>query len=386
MNRGECERDAPYPPGARADAGGQRLVGRDGGVSGLHVGLITTWHTVCGIAEYSRALADALRRRGHRVTVLANHPVHPVPGAVDDGDVVRFFRTGWHDQRDAGQDLALRAVRERGVEVLHLQYQNFLYPPEFLPALRALAGAAPLVATFHDAGVPGEFPRELVRRPIVHSPATGRMLAWPEAEVIPIGVHDWPTPSAALVRAGLGIASRHVLCSLGLGRNDYPPVLQAVRDLKGRYPDILWLVLGPEGYVEAVRQAARELGVEEHVRVAGGFRPLEELFAHMHAADIVLFYFPENGIEGVSSSSCRLGIASRRPVILTDVGWTRDLPGELKIPPGPVEALKERIVRIFEDGALRQSLLDVQERVIATTSWAKTAERHEQVYRAALCR
>lgn len=313
--------------------------------------------------------------------ILANHPVNPVPGGVDEGAVYRFFYTGWHQERGTDADLAGRAVTGHALDVVHLQYQNFIYPSEFLPVLHRLARYAPLVATFHDAGVPGEFPRELMARAIVHSPVTARLLGWQGAVVIPIGIHDVRSPSRADVRRRLGVSSQHVLCSLGLGRTDYRLVLQVVRELAPRYTDILYVVLGPEGYAEAVRQAAGEMGVEGHVQAVGGFLPLAQIFDWMHAADMTVFHFPEAGVEGVSSSSCRLGIASRRPAILSDVGWTRDLPGELKVPCGDPGALRERVVRIFEDAPFRDGLLFLQERLIREDNWARTAERHEQVYR-----
>lgn len=347
----------------------------------LRIGLITTWNSVCGVAEYSRALAGALRARGHSVVILSSHPVNPVPGESDGDAVYRFFHTGWHRERGAEADVALRAAARHALDVLHLQYQNFIYPAEFLPVLRRLSSLAPLVATFHDAGVPGGFPRERVAAAVVHTPLTARLIGWPGAAVIPIGIHDVPAPPLHRVRARLGIASRHILCSVGLGRTDVSPVLAAVRGLLPRYPDLLYVVLGPEGYAESVRKAAHECGLERHVLAHGGFFPLQTLFEWMHAADMTVFYFPETGVEGVSSSSCRLGIAARRPVIATDVGWTRDLPGELKVPYGDPQALRERIIRIFEDPGFREALLGRQEWLIRETSWARSAEAHEKVYR-----
>ncbi len=347
----------------------------------LRIGLVTTWNTVCGISEYSRALAGALRARGHTVVVLANHPVNPVFGASDDAAVYRFFYTGWHRERGVDADLALRAVARHALDVVHVQYQNFIYPGECLPVLRRLSSLAPLVATFHDAGVPAEFPRDRVARAIVHSPVPARLLSWPGAAVIPIGIHDVPAPPVHRARARVGIASRHVLCSVGLGRTDHRAVLEAVRDLLPRYPDLLYVVLGPADDAGRVQETAREFGVAHHVLAQGGFVPLQTLFEWMHAADMTVFYFPETGVEGVSSSSCRLGIAARRPVIATDVGWTRDLPGDLKVPYGDPQALRERIVGIFEDAAFREALLARQEWLIRETSWARSAEAHEKVYR-----
>lgn len=346
----------------------------------LRIGLITTWNTVCGIAEYSRALTAALRSRGHTVVILGNYPVNPVPGAADDGAVYRFFYTGWHRERGADGDLAEQLVAAQALDLVHLQYQNFIYPAELFPVFRRLAGRVPLVVTFHDPCVPPEFPRDCAARAIVHSAVTLRMLAWPAA-VIPMGIHDFPAPPVAEAKRRLGIASQHVLCSVGLGRTDYRVVLPVLRDLVPRYPDLLWMVLGPEGYIEAVRHTAREMGVEAHVRLAGGFFPLQQLIDRMHAADMTVFCFPESGVEGVSSSSCRLGVAARRPAILTDVGWTRDLPDELKVPHSDAGALRDRVVRLFEDAAFRQAILMRQERLIREDGWARAAERHEAVYR-----
>lgn len=349
----------------------------------MRIGLITTWNTRCGISEYSRALAGALRARGHTVVVLANHPVNPVPGAADEEWVHRFFYTGWHAQRGVDAGLALRVISAHALDVVHLQYQNFIYPPDFLPFLDRVAAIVPLVATFHDAGVPGGFPRAAVARAVVHTPVTARMLAWPGAVVIPMGVHDIPAPPLHAARLALGIASRHVLCSVGLGRTDYKAVLRAVRNLVPRYPDILYAVLGPEPYAQAVGEEAARLGIGDHVAAVGGYFPLRILFAWMHAADVTVFYFPEAGVEGVSSSSCRLGIAARRPVVASDVGWTRDLPAELKVPYGDHAALCQRLVRLFEDAAFRGRLLALQEILLREAAWPRVAEMHEHVYQSA---
>ncbi len=349
----------------------------------LRIGFLTTWNERCGVSEYTRALAGALRARGHAVAVLANHPAHPVPWAGAAGGergVHRFFYTGWHRERGADAGLALRVVEELRLDLIHLQYQNFIYPADVLPVIGFLAERVPLVATFHDAGVPPEFPRQRVARAIVHSLVTARMLAWPGAAVIPIGIHEVPAPPVEEARRRLGVAARPVLCSLGLGRTDYRSVLRAVRDLGPRYPGLLWAVLGPDAYVEAVRQAAREMGVEGRVRTLGGFHPLPVLFDWLHAADLSIFYFPETGVEGVSSSSVRLGIAARRPVVASDVGWLRDLPAELKVPYGDVDALRDRLLRLLEDPGCRRRVLACQEELLRDQGWSRAAARHEEVY------
>ena len=92
----------------------------------IRIGLITTWNARCGIAEYSRYLATALAGQGVGVAVLASYPVRVPGGAVDGKEVWRFFFTGWHQERGVDLELALRVTREQKLDLLHLQYQNYL--------------------------------------------------------------------------------------------------------------------------------------------------------------------------------------------------------------------------------------------------------------------
>lgn len=350
------------------------------GATQLRVGLITTWGLACGVAEYSKALANALRLRGHEVTVLANYPLPQESLKPDENRVVRCFYTGWHAERGVAASLALGTIGDQRLDVVHLQYQSFIYPHPFNDFLRRAAQMVPVVVTFHDACLPPEFPLQVIRGAIVHSPLTRQLLSLGGAAVVPIGIHDIPSPGVAKAKARLGLGSRHVMATVGLGRQDYHSVLAVMRMLVPFYPDLLWVVIGPEDHVGAIRREAESMGLANHVLLAGGFFPLSVVFQWLHAADILLFYFPETGVQGVSSSSCRLGVAARRPVVVSDVGWTRDLPAFMKVPHGSLGALADRIVKLFDDTEYRESVLCGQEYLIQTQNWARSAESHEAIY------
>jgi glycosyltransferase involved in cell wall biosynthesis len=351
----------------------------------LRIAIITTWNTRCGISEYSRSLTDALAELGHNITILASYPIWPVPGREDGTSVHRFFYTGWHQERGVDLIKALRVVREQGIQLIHLQYQDFIYAPPFLSALGSLAQAAALVVTFHDPLLSPGFPVAACRAGIFHTNETAELIGWSRRKkVIPIGVYNWPDEDRAAVRQRLNIDSRHVLCSLGLGRTDHGAVLRAMSELRARYPDIFYVIIAPPQLSPSIQALASELGLQENIRHLHHFPPNEELLDYLHAADINIFYYGEFGVSGVCSAASRLGIAGRRPVILSDVKLMKDLPDPLKVPYGSTPVLQERILQLFEDPGAAETALQIQEQLIATYDWKLTAAAHVQLYREVL--
>lgn len=322
-------------------------------------------------------------RQGGQLTILANFPVRDVSWARDETYVCRFFHTGWHQERGVDVEAALRRIGERRVELVHLQYQDFLYPPPFLKNLPRLIERVPLVVTFHDPGVPSDFPREMVSAAIFHTPLNAGLVGrygWRRVGIIPMGIHDRPDVPRETARVRLGINSRHVLCSAGLGRTSYETVLPALSELVKEYQDLLYFIISPRERTVSLPDQIRALRLQHHVCLVDGFPPVDKLYEFLHAADIGLFYYPEFGVAGVTSAASRLGIASRRPVILTDVELTRDLPDQLKLPFGDLEQLKQRLRLLWEDDGCRSTVLRLQETLIQNYSWEQTAERHMSLY------
>lgn len=348
----------------------------------LRIAVISTWNTRCGISEYSRSLAEALTGLGHDITILASYPVRPVPGKDDEANVRRFFYTGWHQERGVDLDKALRALNDGGIQMIHLQYQNFIYAPPFLSAMNSLTQISPLVVTFHDPLLPPEFPHADCRASIFHTNETAALIGWSKTKrVIPIGIYNWPDEDRETVRQRLQIDSRHVLCSLGLGRTDHGAVLEAMYGLHASYPDIFYVIIAPPESSNSIRDLAVRLGLEKNIRYLDHFPPNEEIVNYLHAADINIFYYGEFGTPGVCSAASRLGVAGRRPVILTDVKLMKDLPDPLKIPYGQIPVLQSRIMELFESPDAVRSTLQIQEQLIEEHNWERTADTHVHLYR-----
>jgi glycosyltransferase involved in cell wall biosynthesis len=351
----------------------------------LRIAMITTWNTRCGIAEYSRSLTEALTRLGHGTDILASYPVRPVPENNDRPEVQRWFYTGWHQERGVDLAKALQVLQKRESQIIHLQYQNFIYAPPFLSALHSLAQVAPLVVTFHDPLLPPGFPHADCKAGIFHTDKTAALIGWNKRKkVIPIGIYNWPDENREAARQRLHISSRHVLCSLGLGRTDHGSVLQAMQGLHDRYPDLLYVIIAPPDLHNSTYKRAVDLGLGENIRYLNHFPPNEEIVNYLHAADLTVFYYGEFGIPGVCSAASRLGIAGRRPVILSDVKLMQDLPDPLKIPYGSIPALQARIMELFENPGAVSAALQIQEQLISQYDWDLTAAAHVQLYREVL--
>lgn len=357
---------------------------------GLRIGLVTSWNERCGIAEYSRCLAAALVRRGNEVTILANCPAQPVSWAGDDASVCRFFLTEWHPAGlyNANVDQARRAIADRRIEILHIQYQNTIYRYPFVEVMPRLVEGVPTVVTFHDPTFPRHFPAGCVEAAVFHNEVAARLsadMSWKSCHIIPPGILNPGDPGKDEARACLGIESHHVLATIGV-RTDHPRVLAAIARLLPDYPDLVYLVAAPPELPPASYNELQHGPYASRVRLLVGFPPLEELLIRLHAADICIFYYPELGVEGTSSAAARLGIGARRPVIVSDVSLMRDLPHELKVPYGDPAALAARIRAIWQEAGLAERLLSIQELLIAEHNWDETAARHEGLYHQVLNR
>ncbi|WP_447590782.1 glycosyltransferase family 4 protein [Aquipseudomonas campi] len=128
---------------------------------------------------------------------------------------------------------------------------------------------------------------------------------------------------------------------------------QAMVQLDGQFPDLHWLIAGPDegGMVEHIRSVAGRLGERLHFQ---GFTREPE--AYMAAADI--FCLPSYR-EGFGSSVLEAAAAGVPSVATRIYGLTdavEDGVSGLLVPPANVPELTVALRRLIEDGALRATM------------------------------
>ena len=125
------------------------------------IGILSTWNTRCGIAEYSRHLVEALRRHDDvEVTVLSSRNFgERATAPYEDWAKPAFDVQKWHP--DYKFDLDVEMILEQELDVLHVQYSTLFYDRgRLLELLQRFPGVTAL--TYHDKGGTLVFPHELL--------------------------------------------------------------------------------------------------------------------------------------------------------------------------------------------------------------------------------
>ena len=244
----------------------------------LKIGLLSSWNTRCGIAEYTRHLAEALRRRDDvELTVFGSRNVgERAVRAYADRELPVFDVQIWDPDRGYGMDID--AILGAGLDVLHVQYSNLFYNRRrLLELMRRFDGVVAL--TYHDKIVS-----------TTTFPYTLPDLLYAHREDVGIGPRRF-IPQGIDVRPA-------VVKTFGLGKS---------RD------DVIADVCERNGW-----RFERSFGEKRWLEA-------EELYGWLRDCDAIVLWYDEDLTSG-GSAAAPLAISTRRPVFVNDVEWFRDIP------------------------------------------------------------
>jgi glycosyltransferase involved in cell wall biosynthesis len=285
------------------------------------------WRAVCGVAEYTRHLAQATGA----VTTTATTP-------------------------------DLRAVR-----LLHVQHEPSLFRDADLTRLaqQARVSRIPMIVTEHTVTSQARAWEREAHALVALSEQGVEQLRrrWPgqRVEHIAHGCPTWFPPRKRRrdrVIGAFGFLERHK----GFWR-----LLDVVRQL----PDTE-LVLYSHSKRPAIAaewdRAARGLPV----RREGAFLPIDEVARRLaEQADILVYWYDAPTVLGVSGA-VRVGLATGVPVLASPTGWFDDLRDVTYQP----ASLTEGVSRLLQDTALRQQLTAAAREYCHEHSWRRVGERH----------
>ena len=203
-------------------------------------------------------------------------------------------------------------------------------------------------------------------------------------DVVPLGpgfdVASDPTPEAE-IRARLDLADRPVVLSVSAKRphKNLARLVEAVATLD---TDAVLVVPGyANPHEEELLELARSLGAEDRVRFAGWLSDadLEGLYA---AATLVAFPSLMEGFGLPVLEAMRRGV----PVACSNCSSLPEVAGDaaLLFDPESVEAIREAVVRLLTDPALREDLIARGRLQAEQFSWRRAADETLASYRRAL--
>ena len=353
--------------------------------------------------EYLIEIGNALAARGHEVDIVVKrdrvretvgrsfpdllspgvraHCLDDRPrGLRDPRQIYTIARLGW-------------LLRKLSPDVIHVHEATNTY----LPWCFDVGARAPVVLTVHDVTThPGEDSDEPPRRARVR-----RFLRHRAAAVILHGEglrrsyleqNDAPAEQVFSIPHGCYTVFRHGLTeqvaevagtALFFGRiNRYKglgDLLRASKRVAERVPFFRLVIAGRGGDLERHRQ---EIDTLPYCILHEGYLSNERVSELFQQASVVVLPY----IEGSQSGVVRIAYVFGKPVIVTDVG---SIPEAVKegetgfvVPPRDAKALADAMITILTDDTRRREMsASAQEMPWGELSWARVAERTEEVYR-----
>jgi glycosyltransferase involved in cell wall biosynthesis len=367
----------------------------------LRVGMVTTWNSRCGIAEYSRNLVAAARDSASHWTILAPHDHATV---VPDGlDVSRCWA---HPGRGGLAELVAAVDRHR-LDFVHFQFTYANFDPHELGhtiGMLKRRGRSVLI-TCHALRATTPAGHEVSLRTIVASlSAVDRIFVHTETdrrELVSWGLrdnvthlpHGFPQPvvdDAASIRHELGIDGSPVLGTFGFLRphKGTLQMVQALRLLKRAHPRAFLLAataLYPDSasqqYHDRCRREIAALGLEDSCYLSTEFLDHERILQILPAADVILLPYAE--IADSTSGAVRVALAAGRPVLTTRRRVFADVCDEtFQLGGGTASAIHRGVSRMLVDRPLRQQLVHRARERAARDSWTAIGRLYAKLLRA----
>lgn len=352
-----------------------------------HIGFISSWNTKCGIAEYTRYLAENLSP-DCRYSVFADRATGLV--RPDGGIAMRSWSQGASDPESRRElELLIHQIHGRGVDVVSLQYNFGLFRPSAVEYLRrelASKGIG-LVVTLHSTNHEtfGELARVLERcaLTIVHRTADLKELknfGVTRSEIQQQGIH---APAHIPARESLASKTRAAFTIACFGFF-LPPkgildLLQAF-EAAARVNPVLRLKLLNSLYpapsslsyaAECVRFIQRR-GLAGRVELCTDFLDDNSIVQGLSEADLIVLPYTHSSES--SSAAIRLPLASLTPVLcsgLTIFDEFREVVHRYRA--GDVFELANRIIDLSTKPSELAAFTNEQRKLVEQLSWPKTS-------------
>lgn len=194
-------------------------------------------------------------------------------------------------------------------------------------------------------------------------------IAGNKIKVIPHGTHMilWRRNEKAKER--FGISHRPIITNFGLlvRQKSIETAIDALPEIKERFPDILYLVLGKthpeikkvegERYRHFLEKRVKQLGLEENVQFVNKFLDLDELLDYLSITDIYLFT-TKNRNQAVSGTFI-YAMSCACPIIATSIPHARELLSEdtgILVDFEQSQQIADASIRLLNDENLRMQM------------------------------
>ncbi len=357
----------------------------------------------CGIATFTKDLADATEKLKAKVTVVALNP-KGVTLKYDRRVTFQLEQSKWRDYGAAAK--FINGSRSDVVNLQH-EYQIFggmmgKYVLPFMERLRK-----PIVTTLHTI-IPSPDPlrKHIIRglgayseKVVTLTNLTARIikedygLERDKVRVIPHGIHPFPRITSHQAKRKLGLDGKVVLSTFGFinTRKGIKYVIEALPQILKRNKDTIYLVIGRthpkivmkqgERHRRGLCRRVRTLGLEDKVKFHNRFLPLDELLLYLLATDIYIapYTFEYQAVGGTLAYAlgCGKAVVSTPFLFAKEVlADGRGLLANFK----DSDSIARCVNRILSEDGLKESLEERAYRYSRRMLWSQVAKEYLKLY------
>jgi glycosyltransferase involved in cell wall biosynthesis len=158
----------------------------------------------------------------------------------------------------------------------------------------------------------------------------------------------------------------------------YTILLEAAALVTSEMPSVRFVIIGEGELEDNLKMLARQLGVAHAVHFTGPRHDIEELLSAMDV-------FASSSLwEGLPTVILE-GMASRIPVVATDVSGTRELVHDgvtgLLVAPGDASQLAQAVLRVLREPELAETMVERAHERAQDFSITRVAKQHLEAYR-----
>lgn len=367
----------------------------------IKLGMVTTWNTRCGIAEYSKYLFDCLNPKKLNIKILANEHGNLVN--KDDNNVVRC----WKSYLTGGIESLYQSILKQRLNIVHFQFNFGLFElDKFSILIKKLKEQnIRIIITFHsttEVKTNGKcvslksIAEELKQVDIilVHTiEDTDRLNNYGikhNIVLFPHGFIEYEDEDKNELRKFVGINNSKVIASVGflLPHKGILETIRAVDILKRNYTDyadILYIVscalypeLSSHSYLRQCQNEIKRLNLRNNVIINTQFLPKEEAISWLHLADMLVLCY--GFTQESSSAAVRFAISSYRPVVVTKQNFFKDIEDEsFQIENNGPALIAKSIDYLYKNEDLQKELVNKAKRRIKENSWDVICDKYIKI-------
>ena len=362
------------------------------------VGLISTWRTRCGIAEYAQYLSKAMLELGVEPFVFVGGARKPafVRGLEEDAPSVTTNEVRQLEKVDPTR--IAQAARASGIGHLLIQHHPGFFSEEVLRAIVVECRLEKLRVTVTCHNTRLMSPDGLARiaaagaELVVHSKDEAsrlKRLAGPRIAYVPHGIMEIPDVDRIAARRMLGWSGGPVIGTFGFLRDHkgLAELLEAFTLVRDVHPEAKLLALtalypseDSRRYLSRCTELMAEHGLDQdgRVRLDIAFHEIEEVIHRLHACDLIVLPYHPN-VEGASGSA-NIAFATKRPVVLSRSDVFRDARAmSYTVESVDPLCIASGICNLLAHPELAERQLERMERHVAERGWSKVAVRYRDL-------